>query len=614
MATVPLMLSDASSDDWAIVGVRVLSIALVPQGGGSAVTVWTAPTPAPYINLEQLDQLGEILGNVSVPVGAYSAAILTIGANPGDVLLTVAANPQSGFPVAAGTSIPTGQIQIQGTQGSAGNLTVAVTVNFDSPLTVSSGQSTALDLEFDLGHPAFIVGQTPPAAGGATLWAVNFKGPLRHHPVRDIASLVLRHTYGTVTAVASGSLTITKDYPALPGTNPETAVAGTQSLTIDADGANGTIVYDLDANSRTVVNSFGGEMGLNGKYVRIAARYQEDGTLVAVRVWASTDFSKVWLSPEGHVLNVNASTDVITVTDESGIPVPVTVDAGTQFFYRTPANAMADAASIGIGTAFLANLVRGFKVHVSAVDPLAVPMVAQTIDIETAAFGGRISNAGASGFTYTSQYLLPQDNYQVTLGYIAATTTNGRDDQGNLITGFKWWDFTFPTTVNFGPNATATFVAATNGAINFGGTVGALATSGGSVAMWGDGGSNSSGWYLRDAVLVPTPLPLGTVSGAFAGNAFALTVPGGTLPVTVDLSITTGSATLVYQVDRSNGIVTVSPIDITTASGLAALTSGLVTGAPVKVFGVPQAPVPPATAGTLRAYVLAYYTGTMPGM
>src|SRR5580704_1138618 len=67
--SVPVMISDASSDDWATIGVRVLSIALVPQGGGSAVTVWTAPTPAPYVNLEQLDQLGELLGNVSVPVG-----------------------------------------------------------------------------------------------------------------------------------------------------------------------------------------------------------------------------------------------------------------------------------------------------------------------------------------------------------------------------------------------------------------------------------------------------------------------------------------------------------------------------------------------------------------
>ena len=66
-----VVMSDASADDWACVGVRVLSIALVPAAGGSPVTVWSAPTPAPYVNLEQLDQLGEILGNVSVPVGDY---------------------------------------------------------------------------------------------------------------------------------------------------------------------------------------------------------------------------------------------------------------------------------------------------------------------------------------------------------------------------------------------------------------------------------------------------------------------------------------------------------------------------------------------------------------
>jgi len=39
------------------------------------VTVWTAPSPAPFVNLEQLDQLGEILGNVSVPVGTYTGAV-----------------------------------------------------------------------------------------------------------------------------------------------------------------------------------------------------------------------------------------------------------------------------------------------------------------------------------------------------------------------------------------------------------------------------------------------------------------------------------------------------------------------------------------------------------
>jgi len=350
--------------------------------------------------------------------------------------------------------------------------------------------------------------------------------------------------------------------------------------------------------------------------VRVAARYQQDGTLVAVRVWASSQFSKVWLSPEGHVLHVDTTSDVITVADEDGHGVPVTVNADTQFFFRTPYSAITDATPIATGTGFLTsqNLVRGFKVHVSAVDPLAVPMVADTIDIETAAYGGHISNAGSAGFTYTSQYFIASDDYSVNLGYIADMLANGFDDNGNPITGFKWWDFTFPTTVTFGNGAAASFAAAAGGAVNFGGTVGALPAWGDSVATWGDGGSNASRWYVRDAVLVPTPLPLGAVSTAFAANTFAISVAGGTQPVTVDVSTTMGSATLVYQIDRSNGVITVSPIDITTPAGLAAIAAGLSAGAPVKVFGVPQAPVAPATTGTLRAYVIVYYTGTMPSM
>jgi len=73
--------------------------------------------------------------------------------------------------------------------------------------------------------------------------AVNFNGPVRHHPIRDITWLVLRHLYGNVTAVASdnSSITIRKDLPTLPVVNPETAVATSQSLQILADGANGTI-------------------------------------------------------------------------------------------------------------------------------------------------------------------------------------------------------------------------------------------------------------------------------------------------------------------------------------------------------------------------------------
>jgi hypothetical protein len=607
---MPLTISDASSDDWATIGVKLLSIALVPQGGGSAVTVWTAPSPAPYVNLEQLDQLGEILGNVSVPVSTYTGAVLTISANPGDLLLTVAANPVSGFPIAPGTSIPSGQIDIQGKQGSSGNFTVPVNVTFDSPLTVTTSQSNALDLEFDLAHPAFIVGHTPPVAAGATLWAVNFNGPVRHHPVRDIARLVLRHTFGTVKAVASDgkSLTITKDFPVLPVTNPETAIASSLSLQIFADATNGTILYDLDAKTRTVVKDFTGEtMSLPNKFVRIAARYQVDGTLVAVRVWASSQFSDLWLSPEGHVLHVDTTTDVITVADESGVGVPVTVDANTEFFFRTPADAIADTTPIATGTGFLTShdLVRGFKVHVSPADAHATPLVAQSIDIETATYSGRISGANNTGFTYSRQFARATDDYSLMLDYISGATAN-TDPSGNSVMGFLWWDFAYPTLATEGSNAVAAFVTATNGGVDFGGTVGTLTAFGASAATWADA-ANPNGWSLRNAVLIPTPVPLGVVTTAFAGNSFTMAVLGGTMPATVDVSTTAQSATLVYQVDRSNGVITISPVDVTTSSGLAALTAGLVAGTPVKVFGVPQ-------AGSLKAYVLVYFTGMLPSL
>jgi hypothetical protein len=50
----------------------------------------------------------------------------------------------------------------------------------------------------------------------------------------------------------------------------------------------------------------------------------------------------------------------------------------------------------------------------------------------------------------------------------------------------------------------------------------------------------------------------------------------------------------------------VSPVDITTSDGLMQLTNGLAAGAPVGVYGVPQ------SNSSIKAYVLAYYTGEMP--
>lgn len=605
---VPLLISDASSDDWATIGIKVLSIALVPQAGGGNVTVYSAPNPAPVVNLIALDRIGELLGNVSVPVGTYTGAIVTVGANPGDILLTAASDPAAGFAGAAGAGIPAGQIQVMHSAGSAGSLTTPIRVNFESPLVISASQSSAVDFEFDLSHPAFLLAHAPPAGTGPALWAVDFDGPVRHHPVHDLSTLVLRHLYGSVQSVSNASITVLKEYPRQPASNPETSVAGSQTLQISADASNGTIVYDVDAQSHLVVKDFSAETDLQGKYVRIAARYQPDGTLIATRIWSSGQFQGVWLSPEGHVLHVDAANAIVTIENEQGRPVPVSIGADTEFFVRQPGNPAADASPIGTGPAFLADhrLVRGFKVHVNLVDAFASPLVAQSIEIETAKYDGAISAPSSSGFTYTRNFRNPADDYVVTLGYIAAGTPNGFDMNNDPVSGYKWWNFAYPTLLSTGSTGLADFVSATGGSVDFGGTVGAVPVYGVSYAFWNDPASPDA-WSAAATALLPSRLPLGTVAGAYANGAFTLSVPGGTLPATIAVSTAAGSATLVYQIDFTDGRLGVTAIDITTAAGLAAMTQGLAVGAPVEVYGIPQ-----ANGAGVKAYVIAYFSGQLP--
>jgi len=619
---VNMIISDASTEDWATIGVKILSISLVPQGGGTPVNIFSSGSTPEMLNLVQLDQLGELLGSLPVPAGTYTSAILTISANQGDVTLIVAADPETGFAGTAGATIPPTQIQIQGATGTSPNMTVPVNVNFVSPLTVAASATTSLDVEFDLAHPAFLVGHVPPAQGGTTIWAVNFnKGPVRHHPLADIRRLVLRHTYGTVTGVSSddSSVTITRDFPVEPPTNPETDIATSQSLTILADATNGTLFYDVDAKTVTTIKNFSTvATTLPGRFVRVAARYQSNGSLVAVRMWAASAFNSVFISPEGHVLHVDTTNDIITVEREDGKGVKLQVNANTEFFFRTPWNAQTDSLVIGQGTSFLTNkdIVRGFKVHASVdptvtpADPTVTPFLAQTIDIEIARYDGDISSVNANTFTYTRKFNTATDNYSFALPYISGSTANGSDPMsGAAITGFKWWNFTYPTIVDSGSNAIMDFENATNGTVNFGGTAGAYPAWGETYAIWNDP-IQANSWAAPWTVLMPTTVPLGTAATGFAtgspNGTFSLSEAGGVNAVPVTMSTVSGSATLVYQVDRIGGIVTVSAEDITTTAGQNAVIAGLTQGAPVKVYGIPQA------NNTIKAYVVIYYTGTLP--
>jgi hypothetical protein len=627
--SVSAIVSDSPTEDWATIGVKVIDISLVPQGGGTPVPVYTAPSTPPMINLVQLDQLGEILGNnATIPTGTYSAVNLTLGANNDgtncDVELVATGDPESGFDVPPGTSVPCSQIVIAGAQGTAPNVTVPLKLTLDSPLTVAANSNNALDLEFDLRHPAFIVEHDPVGAAAPT-WVVNFNGPVHHRPHPDLSKLLLRHTHGQVASVKSDntSITIHRAFPVHPITNPETATVDTgSSVTILADAANGTLFLDLDnSNSPSTIMNFSTVASeLPNLYVRMAARYQVDGTLVATRILASSSFDKVWQNPEGHVLHVNTTNNVMWVTTEDGGAKRLAIGPNTTFLFGT------SNTTIGTGTSFfegmtpggLPNVARGFKVTVTD-DPLSTttPPVALSVEIDGAHYDGTITSPTGTQFNYSRDFDMAdgrggKDDYTGSIDYATGPET---DQQGASVTGFYWWNFEFPTLEDTGANAVPDFEKAAGGMTNFGGVVGSLRTVGASEATWNDPAAAGT-WSALNTVLTPVGAPLGAISTAFSSSSdsFVFTVPvpknaatntPAAMPVTVDLDVTSGGATLVYQIDRQGGVITVTPQDISNASTLATVGQNLAVGTPVKVFGVPQ------TDGSIKAYVLFYYTHTV---
>jgi len=602
----PLLIRDAPSENWGSVAVKVLSIALTASDG-SSVTVYQPTTPA-LMNLAQLDQVADQLSS-AIPAGTYTGATVTLAANPGDVVLTIAQDPEPGFVGTPGTVIPANQTVINGATGAVGSMTVSFPVAFKHAVTVSSAQSNPIQLDFNLGHPAFVI--THAVTGGSTIYTVTFQGGTVYpHPVAKVTDIVLRHLYGTAASISTDntSLVVNRELPTLPVTSPETAVIVGTTSTVLADAAHGTLYYDLDtSNTPTTVTDFAAIGGnVTGKQLRVEARYQPDGSLVATRIFASANFATIWRSPEGHVLRADPNAGTLTVTSEDGTPVTLTVDAATTF---TLPNQTSD---IGTGPAFLANVHRGFKVHVTVDTTTAT--LARIVEIESAGFSGRIANSATTQFDIVANYRHAPDSYRVTLPYIASTTTTDVTVNGAPVSGFSYWNFAYPTEVVSTQAATATttavdpiaqFVQATGGSVGFGGIWGPLYAHGETHAVWGDP-SNPSGWSAPWVDLTPTNVPTALVSSTIAANQFAISAPGGVVPVTVTFDTAPGSATLVYAVQRSHDDISVTVQDVSTASGLAAVTSVLALNTPVRVSAIPQAD------GTLKAYAITYFTGTHP--
>jgi hypothetical protein len=144
--------------------------------------------------------------------------------------------------------------------------------------------------------------------------------------------------------------------------------------------------------------------------------------------------------------------------------------------------------------------------------------------------------AGTTDFTYThATFARRAMTIQVALDYISSNTANGTDDQGNAITGYKWWNFAYPTALNSGSNNAAV------GRLHLRHRrLGELWRRGGfraflraKASRFGTIPANPGGWAASATILLPSTLPLGFVQSQLNNNSFTMTVLGGTSAATI---------------------------------------------------------------------------------
>ena len=556
---VTLLVTDAPSDSWADIGVIIRGIWLVPKGAAesAAVLAYDGSKSTTQTNLVQLDNVAQLLKSATIAAGDYDRAIVKVDGAPANITLApsldASGNPQN--------AIPAAQIVVNATLDANGWATVP-TITFQSDLSVSATGATAVNLDFNLSSPMFVVTHDEP--GGTTFYTLNFV--VKHKPQTSLDALVLHHNDGTVTAVA-------------PTATPNTFTVHTVNnadVVYNVDSTNKTLFYNLDAtpvaaNASAALPADLTVSATTPLYARVTSRLQNDGSLWAVRVWYSATEAKLpkW-APEGHVTKVDAANGFLWVLNDAGKTVKFAVNATTSFVFQ------GGTTPIGTGGAFLANLTRGFKVMVTANALTATP-TASVIDIQRAVYDGDIAAANATQFTLVK-----------VLGGQTDTPTVGYDPT------FTWWNFAFPTLSSTSVSAFVAQATATAGSV-----AAPIVTNGATTLNWLGGTTN---WGSVNLVFEPAPISVAsqTVATPYATGAMTIHYTayesnGTALPntaLTVNLNTTAGSQPVVTQYTRTGNGVTVTPL--TSEQWAAALTKG----AKVRVFGIPNA------TQTLDAYVI----------
>jgi hypothetical protein len=472
-----IILTDAPSDQWSAINVVVTKVTLLNKTDHTKEVVAFSGATA-KINLVDLDSVGELLATAQIPVGAYDALRITI--DPASVSLVKA----------DGTMVPSAQVHVAG---------ASVQVSLSADLVVTATGSNAVQIDFDLGHPLFLV-QMPNSN-----WVMNLQ--VKHRPnangMMGMAKLAFRHRRGTVASVGASSFVLHTD--------------SGNDLTVNVD--TGAWFYDLDTKTAGSLTGLAA-----GKNALVKLRMQADGTVWAVRVWYSVNALPV-LTPEGHVFSVDPANNRMMVSTEAGGPRAIAIDADTSFTFQT-------SQTLGTGQAILANVWTGFKVQVEVKDPLATPMHAKSVNIQRAVDGGVIKAAIAAQFTYTHP--------------VAGDRTHA------YASPFTWWYLGFPGITS---TLSSGFVSAVTGA-------GDVRVQGVSDLVWNSGTSAwDAETAIFLPVALPQGTISSSYNGGQLGFTFTNSTAA-SQTITVGLNATVGMQPAVVEVVNQAGVVTVTPIDV----------------------------------------------------
>lgn len=419
-----VVLTDAPSDGWQAVEVVVQSITLVDKADASR-EVLVFQGNGTKVNLVELDEIGEILARSEVPEGTYGRLKIRIDTTPGSVHLVRA----------DGTHVPEDRIKVAGD---------SATITLTPDLVVAPGSTSAVQVDFDLAHPLFLL-ETP--AGDVVLNLQAFHRPNLGH----FGWGHFRPAAGQVAVVSSGNRSFTL----------ENRYGRRFDIAWDAQTA------FFNANQRPIAP--GSADGLaKDAYVLVQLNRAAAGGWLARRVWYTSDPAILagLRSPEGHLLAVDPGAGTLLISQAGGTPKLIHMDADTVVLFR-------DGSTVGTGPSALASLMPGFKVHAELKDPQAAEAHAARIQVQRAVDGGVVGTATATGFTFEASARKAERSYA-------------------YAPGFAWWPMASPAAASFSIQDFQSAAASAQG-------VPAEAVSG---LTW-----SASGWQAGTAILTPVALP-----------------------------------------------------------------------------------------------------------